>query len=44
MNVLGVVENMADIRLPMSSLGDPMSGIKMVNKAGQDVTKDMIEK
>ncbi len=42
--MLGIVENMADIRLPLSSLANPQSGIKMVNKAGQDITKETLEK
>lgn len=42
--VLGVVENMADIRLPFASLGSPYSGIRLVNNLGVDVTSATIAK
>jgi hypothetical protein len=46
-NVLGVVENMADIRVPLHSLMSPNApedGFKLLNAAGDDVTKVALEK
>ena len=42
--MLGVVENMSDIRIPFSSLGDPLAGISLVTKEGQDVTQIMMQR
>jgi Mrp family chromosome partitioning ATPase len=44
LRVLGVVENMSDIRLPFQSLVSPSSGISLVNKLGEDVTAQMLER
>ena len=44
LRVLGVVENMSDIRIPFSSLGDPLAGISLVTKEGQDVTQIMMQR
>ena len=46
-NVLGVVENMADIRVPLHSLMSPNApedGFKLLNAAGVDVTQVALEK
>lgn len=46
-NVLGVVENMADIRVPLHSLMSPNApedGFKLLNAAGEDVTTVALEK
>jgi DNA-binding ferritin-like protein len=43
--VLGVVENMSDIRIPFESLASSStSGISLVNKQGDDVTAAMLER
>lgn len=42
--MLGIVENMSDIRLPFQALGSPSSGISLVNKLGEDVTAQMLDK
>lgn len=42
--MLGVVENMSDIRIPFSSLGNPLSGINLLDRAGNDVTQIMLER
>lgn len=42
--MLGVVENMSDIRIPFSSLADPLAGISLVTKDGQDVTQHMVQR
>lgn len=44
LNVLGVVENMSEIRLPISSLEDPKSGVYLVNNDGVNVTEDVLRK
>lgn len=44
LNVLGVVENMADIRIAFTSLSDPSSGIFLVDSNGNDVTISAIER
>lgn len=44
LNVLGVVENMADIRIPFSSLSSPASGITLIDSSGSDVTESMLER
>jgi len=44
LRVLGVVENMSDIRIPFSSLADPLAGISLVTKEGQDVTQIMMQR
>lgn len=41
--VLGVVENMADIKIPLSSIGQPFSGLRLVNDQGIDVTQSTLE-
>jgi len=38
LNVIGVVENMTEVVVPLSSLSKNASGIRLVDKAGQDVT------
>jgi hypothetical protein len=35
---------MSDIRLPFQSLVSPSSGISLVNKLGEDVTAQMLER
>ncbi len=35
---------MSDIRIPFSSLADPLAGISLVTKEGQDVTQIMIQR
>jgi Mrp family chromosome partitioning ATPase len=42
-SVLGIVENMADIKLPLSSIGQPLSGIRFVNNEGTDITQNTLE-
>jgi Mrp family chromosome partitioning ATPase len=42
--VLGVIENMADICVPIDSLQQSESNIKLLNSKGLDVTDEMIEK
>lgn len=42
--VLGVIENMADICVPIDSLQYPDSNIKLLNSNGLDVTNEMLEK
>lgn len=42
--MLGVVENMSDIRIPFNSLADPLAGISLVTKDGQDVTQIMMQR
>lgn len=44
LNVIGVVENMCDIRLPLSSLTDGGSGFRIVDNVGVDVTDSIISK
>lgn len=44
LRVLGVVENMSDIRIPFNSLGNPLSGINLLDRAGNDVTQAMLER
>ena len=44
LNVLGVVENMADIRLPFSSLLAQDSGVRIVDSQGGDATKLFLER
>lgn len=44
LKVLGVVENMSDIRIPFASLADPLAGISLVTQEGQDVTQYMLER
>jgi len=44
LNVIGVVENMSDIRIPMSLLSNPNSGIHLVDKTGENVTASILEK
>eukprot|EP01038_Epipyxis_sp_PR26KG_P010092 gene10092-13564_t len=43
-NVLGVVENMADLRIPLNSLLLPNSGVKLVDANGNDVTDIMTQR
>lgn len=42
LNVIGVVENMTNIRVPLSSLSHHSSGIRLVDKSGQDVTESTL--
>lgn len=42
--MLGVVENMSDIRIPFSSVGEAGSGVRLRNKLGIDVTASMMAK
>ena len=42
--MLGVVENMAEIRLAMRSLGDPLSGVRLFNALGEDVTEGTVNR
>lgn len=42
--MLGVVENMSDIRIPFTSLLDPLSGISLITKNGEDVTQVALER
>ena len=39
---MGVVENMATIGLSMSALQNPLSGQRLVDEAGRDVTSDLL--
>jgi len=41
--VLGIVENMADIKLSLASIGQPLSGIRFVNNEGADITQNTLE-
>ena len=40
--VLGVVENMADLRIPLADLGIQGGTVKLLDKDGQDVTSAML--
>jgi hypothetical protein len=42
-NILGVVENMSDIKIPFASVGLPASGLRMMSRTGQDVTTIMMD-
>ena len=42
--VLGVVENMADIRVPFSSLGDASAAVRLLSPEGQDVTELLLQR
>jgi Mrp family chromosome partitioning ATPase len=42
-NILGVVENMTDMKISFSSLLQAASGVKLVNKQGEDVTTSVIQ-
>jgi len=44
LNVLGVVENMSDIRIPFSVIGQPNSGVRMVDQNGNDVSELIMER
>jgi Mrp family chromosome partitioning ATPase len=44
LNVIGIVENMSDIRLSLRALEDPLSGVRVVNAAGEDMSASVIEK
>lgn len=41
--VLGVVENMADIKIPLSSIGQAHSGIRFVGADGSDITEKTLQ-
>jgi Mrp family chromosome partitioning ATPase len=41
--VLGVVENMADIKIPLSSIGQAHSGIRFVDADGSDITEKTLQ-
>ena len=42
--MLGVVENMADIALPLSLLSQVGGGVKLITKQGEDVSSAMLDK
>lgn len=42
--VIGVVENMASISLPLAGLGNPNSGISLWSEDGRDVTMEALSK
>jgi Mrp family chromosome partitioning ATPase len=44
LNVIGIVENMSDIRLSLRALEDPLSGVRVVNAAGEDMSASVLEK
>jgi hypothetical protein len=35
---------MADIRIPIASILDPHSGVKMISSSGNDITETTIER
>lgn len=41
-NILGVVENMSDIRISFSTLLQPSSGVRLVNEQGEDITTSVV--
>lgn len=41
-NVLGVVENMADIKISLSSIGQAYSGLRFVSQNGDDITQETL--
>ena len=41
---MGIVENMADIKIPFQNLLNPASGIKLVGSQGEDVTAVLLQK
>ena len=43
-NVIGVVENMTDIRVPLNSFGDNDSGLRILDNSGNDITQSALEK
>lgn len=43
-NILGIVENMSDIRIPLNSLATPKSGVRLVDSEGKNVTKEFLIK
>jgi NUBPL iron-transfer P-loop NTPase len=43
-SVLGVVENMADIRVPLASLGSATTGVRLVDADGCDVTDRLLSR
>ena len=42
LNVLGIVENMAGLTLPLSSLSHPQSGVRLMNSRGEDMTDSLL--
>ena len=42
--MLGVVENMSDIRIPFSSLANPATGIRLLAADGSDITEASLAK
>ncbi len=42
-NILGVVENMSDIKISFSSLLQPDTGVKLVNEQGDDITGNVLQ-
>jgi Mrp family chromosome partitioning ATPase len=42
-NILGVVENMTDMKISFSSLLQATSGVKLINKQGDDVTTSIMQ-
>lgn len=44
LNVLGVVENMADLHIPFASIMQPESGVKLVDGLGMPATIDVLER
>ena len=42
--VLGVVENMADIRIPLGALGDASGAVRLLSAAGEDVTELLLQR
>ncbi len=42
--MLGVVENMADLKISFSSIGESGSGVRLVNAQGEDLSLTMLQK
>ena len=40
--VLGVVENMADLSIPLSGLTDRQSSLRLINSRGEDMTDSLL--
>jgi hypothetical protein len=41
-NILGVVENMSGISLPLSQVANPTSGMRLTNARGEDMTDSLL--